>query len=124
MLIIILIMSIMINKKLTLESRRAEYGGLLALGMEKSAITRTIFYEGIIQFIIVVAVAIPLTSMIAEGIVIYFRVNSMPIESSDISIMLYSIAIVGVILVTIITSLLPMQMFKKFDMVEMMKGDE
>ena len=124
MLIIILIMSIMINKKLTLESRRAEYGGLLALGMEKSAITRTILYEGIIQFIIVVAVAIPLTSMIAEGIVIYFRVNSMPIESSDISIMLYSIAIVGVILVTIITSLLPMQMFKKFDMVEMMKGDE
>lgn len=121
MVISILLMSVLINKKMSIEARRKEYGGLLAIGMEREKISKTILYEGLIQAIIVFVIAIPLTTFINKAIV-YFMSGVVDFEPANT--WLYVIAIIAIILVTIITSILPLKIFKKLDIVTMIKGEE
>ncbi|MGL4760896.1 MAG: FtsX-like permease family protein [Sarcina sp.] len=121
MVISILVMSVLINKKMSIEARKKEYGGLLAIGMSRDKISKTILYEGLIQAIMVFVIAIPLTVMIIETIV-YFGQTFITTES--VSVWLWAIAIIAVIAVTFITSLLPLSMFKKLDIISMIKGEE
>lgn len=121
MVISILLMSVLINKKMSIEARKKEYGGLLAIGMEREKISKTILYEGIIQAVIVFIIAIPITAFINKT-VIYFIDGIMTFEPA--SIWLYVIAIIAIIIVTIITSILPLKMFKKLDIITMIKGEE
>ncbi|MGL4453274.1 MAG: FtsX-like permease family protein [Sarcina sp.] len=121
MVISILLMSVLLNKKMSIEARRKEYGGLLAIGMEREKISKTIFYEGLIQAIIVFIIAIPLTVLINK-IMIYLMDAIVTLEPANV--WLYVIGVIAIIIVTIITSLLPLKMFKKLDIVTMIKGEE
>ena len=121
MVISILVMSVLINKKMSIESRRKEYGGLLAIGMDRDKISKTILYEGLIQSIIVFAIAIPLTLLINKAIN-YFMGGLITLE--PLNIWFWIVSIIAVIIVTFMTSLLPLSMFKKLDIISMIKGEE
>lgn len=121
--ILTLIGTIIINKNMTVNSRKKEYGTMLAIGMEKKSLRKSVMLEAIIQWLIVCAVAIPI-SVKTSSIILSILVLEGEISNSTVSITLVIFAIIMMFIIILITSVIPFRKFKNFDMVEMMKEEE
>ncbi|MGL4760943.1 MAG: ABC transporter permease [Sarcina sp.] len=121
--LIVLLSSIIISKNLNVSVRKKEFGTLLAIGMAKKSIKKSILLEAILQFIVVVGISIPIT-LILNQIVIKSFLDFGVVESGSINIYLVIGTVIATFIINIFTSLIPLRKFKKLDMVDMMREEE
>lgn len=119
----VLLVSIIISKNLSVSVRKKEFGTLLAIGMSKKALKKSIILESILQFLVVIIISVPV-SLIGNFIVIkYLKATEIAGTSvGDVTLILITIFVTFI--VVMLTSLVPLKKFKKLDMVEMMREEE
>lgn len=120
-IMIVLITSVIISKNLSADVRKKEFGTLLALGMNKKGLRKSIIFEALLQFVIIIVGGIPIS------LIICFILEKIPGSvgvSPIITIGLIFVATIIIFIITLMTSIIPFNKFKNLSMAEMMREEE
>lgn len=124
-IVVILITAIFISKKATINSRKKDYGTMLALGMDRKSLKRTIFLEGLIQWLIVILIAVPLSIFIGDKVL---NIVSIYTDSLMGKIEFDYLLLIGTTIfsffIIMIANTVPFRKFKGLATVDMIKEEE
>ncbi|RDY23227.1 ABC transporter permease [Romboutsia maritimum] len=120
---LISILNIINNRSSAILYRKKEFGTLMAIGMNKKDLIKSILFEGIVNWITPCIVSVPISCIILKFIYVNLirhgdsRVVNMPI-------FIFIIGISGLLIINILSTLIPIIKLKKFDMIDMIKNEE
>lgn len=120
---VILLVVILVNKNISVNTRKKEFGTMLALGMDKKSLKKSIVLEGVLQWIIITIISTPIAIKISKlSTLIYIRQGTI-LPESNLPLLIITTVILTLVII-LITNIIPFRKFKKLDMVEMMKVEE
>lgn len=121
--ILISILNIINNRSSNILNRKKEFGMLMAIGMKKKNLIKSILFEGIISWIISCAISIPISYLILKILYNVYIVES-GLSPVNIPIKIFIWGVLILLIISILTMIGPIIKFNKFRMVEMIKNEE
>lgn len=121
--VLISVLNIINNRNSAILYRKKEFGTLMAIGMNKKDLIKSIFFEGIVNWASSCLLAIPI-SYISLRFIYANLIRQGEEISSKIPIGIFIIGILGMFLVNVLSTLIPIIKLNKFDMIDMIKNEE
>lgn len=123
LIMMIIVLNIINSRSFNILSRKKEFGTLIAIGMNKKDLIKSIIFEGIINWCISCMVAIPI-SYVALKYIFMYLINQGLITSPKIPLGVILLGMSGLLIINILSMIEPIRKYQKFDMIEMIKNDE
>lgn len=121
--IIIVMINIINNKNIDISSRKNDFGTMLAIGMNRKALRKIIFLEGIIQWLIPTIFSIVI-SVVGLKIIYLIFMGIGDLNSAKVDLWIIIVPIIVTFIINVISSLICVKRFDNIDINSMMRSEE